>query len=497
MANDVPHDAAEKPRRRSFWKFAFGRGSLSILLCLGILFIGAVAFQVLASLKKEPEARPQVVKTYNVSVYKIVRRDLEHRIEGHGTAVADRSTLISAKVAGQLYRPFRPNLTRIDLGPASIIIGPQWGTKPPLLKESDRVKAGQPLFLIDPRTYRRKYELARLKLGAADREIELLRRQQANSVRLVAEAQKDVKTYQKEYDSYVTAKNQGAAVESQLTQAKLELQRYKTQLVREKNQQSLYPAQLKQVQNRREQHLEEMRLAALDLRHARVVAEYSGTISELPVQPGEFVKLDDPIMRLTSDDIVEVPIPLSPDDHDAIAPMLRNAKSQDDLPSVQLAPNQEAPYAWNGKVVRLAPMADELTRTVKAYIRIDNKRGSHPSSERVKPGQHCHAVIFGRPLRNTISIPREAILWRDSVDDKSHREARVFVATQLKQVTEENDKVKKKVWVGIAKPRTIVVSRMLKSNAVITSGLKPGDQLILTNLDVLHDGARVRMPAMK
>lgn len=497
MANDVPHDTAEISKRRALWRFAFSRATFSVILCLGILFVGAAAFTGLASLKKEPEARPQVVKTYNVSVYKVVRRDLEHRIEGHGTAIAERSTLISAKVSGQLYRPFRPNLTRIDLGAASLVIGPQRGTRPPLLKEGDRIKAGQSLFLIDPGTYRRKYELARLKLAAADREIALIRRQQANTVRLIAEAEKDVKIYQKEYDSYVTAKNQGAAVESQLTQAKLELQRYKTQLVREKNQQSLYPAQLKQVENRREQHLEEMRLAALDMRHARVIAEFSGTISELPVQPGEFVKLDDPIVRLTNDDIVEIPIPLAPDDHDSIAPMLRDAKSKEDLPSVQLALNHEAPYSWNGRVVRLAPMADELTRTVKAFIRIDNRRGGHPSSDKVLPGRHYHAVIFGRPLRDAIAIPREAILWRDSADEKSRREARVFVATQLNLVTEENEKVKKKVWVGIAKPRTVVVSRMLGSKAVISGGLKAGEHLILTNLDVLHDGARVRMPGMK
>lgn len=499
MSNDKPAAAPSPqpavepapPKRRK----PIVRTVFSVMLCLLILFIGVAGFSGLAALKKPPEAREQVVKVYNVEVHTVAKRDLEQRIDAHGTAAAERTALISAKVSGQVDRPSIRTVLPNGLGGASLPLGKRF-RKAPLLKVGDTIKAGQVLIEIDPSTYQRKYALAKLKLQADDREMALVRQQQENSKKLVAEATRDVKIYQEEYDRFVEAEKRGAAVKSQLNQAKLELQRFKTLLLRETNQQSLYPRQLRQLENRRLQHQEELRLAELDLKHTRVVAEFSGTISEIHVQPGEFVKMDDPILKLTNSDVVEIPLPLAPEDHAAIASMVRGAKSKADLPSVQISRDEEAAYQWTGKIVRMAPMADKTTRTVTVFARIDNRAG-HPSSSPVVPGMHYHAVILGPPLRNAVAVPREGILWKYSKTDKSLREAQVFIATKLEKKTVTAGDIKKQVWEGIAETRTVTVRQMLKSEAILDAGLKPGERLILTNLDVLHNGARVRFPAEK
>lgn len=480
--------AANPPEKR---RFRFVRASFSLILCIVILCLGGAAFLGLASLKKPPEEREQVAKVYNVAVQKVVVRDLKRRVEAHGTAIAERSALISAKVSGQLYRPTTPALARIDLGGASVLIANQFGQTPPLLKVGDKVAAGTPLFEIDPATYRLKYQLARLKLEADDREIALIKQQQANTKKLVAAAERDVEVYQKEYDSLVAAERRGAAVKSQVNQAKLELQRFKTQLLREKNQLSLYPQQLRQIENRRQQNKQQLRLADLDLRHSQVLAEFPGRISQLEVQPGEYVKLDDPMLRLTNDSVVEIPVPVSPADHALLAPMVRNAKSDDELPGVEIKTDVESEYLSTGRVARLAPMADELTRTVRVYVRVENGPG-----RRVVPGMHYHVVIDGPLAKRVITIPREAIVWSDATvaDGRPLREARVFVATKLKKTTVDSGKEKQTVWEGIAASRVVNVREMVKSQAVLNGGLKVGEILILTNLDVLRNGAKVRFP---
>ena len=40
--------------------------------------------------------------------------------------------------------------------------------------------------------------------------------------------------------------------------------------------------------------------------------------------------------------------------------------------------------------------------------------------------------------------------------------------------------------------RTVRVQALLGDRAVISDGVSPGDRIILTNLDVLHEGAPVR-----
>ena len=44
---------------------------------------------------------------------------------------------------------------------------------------------------------------------------------------------------------------------------------------------------------------------------------------------------------------------------------------------------------------------------------------------------------------------------------------------------------------GRAVERTVVVQRTLQSLAVVEDGVQSGESLILTNLDIIHDGARI------
>ncbi len=83
------------------------------------------------------------------------------------------------------------------------------------------------------------------------------------------------------------------------------------------------------------------------------------------------------------------------------------------------------------------------------------------------PGYFVTAEVEGPLLRQVLAIPRGVIV-----------EDHVFVV---------ND--------DVAHRRTVVIDRLVGELAVISSGLESGDALILTNLDVLFDGAPVRVQA--
>ena len=75
-----------------------------------------------------------------------------------------------------------------------------------------------------------------------------------------------------------------------------------------------------------------------------------------------------------------------------------------------------------------------------------------------------HARVTGPELAGAIVVPRDAIV-----------NGRMFA------VSDDNT----------AEPREITVSRTLQSLAVVTGGIEHGDRVVLTNLDVLHEGAAV------
>lgn len=478
------------------------RGALTLILSTTILFIGVAAFFGLSSLKKAPAARKPEPKVYNVDALKIERRDVPYIIAAHGTAAAERETLISAKVAGQvvLVRPAPPlRLLGFPLGSKSTA---KARGSLPLLKVGQPVSPDGPLILqIDPTMYELKVQQADLKVQADDREIALLKQQQANNQTLVQQAQQDLKTYEEEYKLYAEAVARGATVRTQLIQAKLELQRFQTQLTRAKNEQLLFPLQLQQAMNRRSQHQKELEQAKTELAYSRVAAEFKGIISEVHVQPGEFVKLDDPLVRITDNSVVEIPMALAPDDYAAVAEMARMAKSEEEFPLVRLSEGQDVPYQWEGRVTRLAPKADPITRTAKVYVRVDNRK-LHRSSQRLLPGMHYFGRIAARPVTSVIAIPREAIVWNDDGredgskpdDGPPQKVGKIFVATGLKKDSWERGGQTIPVWTGVAEERRVVVRRTLGSLAIVDGGLKEGERLILTNLDVLHKGARLRFP---
>jgi hypothetical protein len=74
-----------------------------------------------------------------------------------------------------------------------------------------------------------------------------------------------------------------------------------------------------------------------------------------------------------------------------------------------------------------------------------------------------HARIDGPVLEDVLIVPREAVL-----------SGRGFVLRDER-----------------AQIRSVKVARTLQTLAVIESGFAAGDQVILTNLDVLYDGAPV------
>ena len=419
-------------------------------------------------------------KVYTVDVFPVAPINLPIHITGHGTAIPERDVVISAEVSGHVL---------------SLDADGQPLTKPGqpdrLLKVGQTVKAGELLFVIDPTTYKQRLEQARLKVDADKKEHALLLKQQANNKKLVDQAKDDKKTYEQEYQRYLDAKAKGATVDSELTRAKLELQRYNNLLTIAENKQELYPLQLAQLKVRQQQHEKEREIAQTEIDRTQIRAKFTGIVTEVHVQPGRFARMGDPLVRISSRRVVEVPMALSLDDFLRLEPLIRNAKTLADKPVVKLAESEDQPYMWTGRVVRHSPWGDERTRTVKVFVRIYNpvrskptpksEVDSHRSTDPVLPGMHYYGEILGARADGVLVVPRDAII-----------DETVFVATDVKQKTITIGGKKQTVWEGVAKTRKVTVNDTQRTLAVVEGTLKHGDRVILTNLDVLHVGARVR-----
>ena len=116
---------------------------------------------------------------------------------------------------------------------------------------------------------------------------------------------------------------------------------------------------------------------------------------------------------------------------------------------------------WRGEVARIAPAADEQTRTFAAYVVVDNAGQVQP----LVPGTFVRAVVRGPVYPNRILVPRGAF-----------RSGRVFVVED-----------------GVARLRSVAVDGFIEDHAMVGSGVRDGDRVILSHLERLADGSHVRV----
>jgi RND family efflux transporter MFP subunit len=421
---------------------------LSVLLCAVALVGGLGGFLALASLKEPPAAREQVRKIYNVEVFDVERSDLQEILSAFGTARADREVVISAQVAGEIV-DIHPRLkVGYEVSAPRIRIGEAG--------ESERL-SGDLLVRIDPQPYQERVIQARNRLAEDAAELKRLDQEEANNTRLLAKVQADFQVIQEEFERIQELRKTNAVSSSQLARAQLEVQQYQEAIIKQENDRDLFPARRDQIRKRQETHRNDLEMATLDLNRTEVRPPFSGILSEVLVEEGQFVRAGDPLVRLTDISQVEIPVPLTLRDYAKLKPKV----DAGEYPPVVLAENETAGGRWFGHVVRIAPQADELTRTINVFVLVENQRQSVP----LLAGTFVHARIDGPVLPAAIAVPRDALV-----------NGNLFVARD-----------------GVAEARPAKVQQTLQSLAVLEGGVAPGEHVILTNLDIIHQGAQVNV----
>ena len=112
---------------------------------------------------------------------------------------------------------------------------------------------------------------------------------------------------------------------------------------------------------------------------------------------------------------------------------------------------------FNGKIDFISPVMDH-TKSYPVKISLDNPKGE------LKAGMFAKIALTTDVLEDVIKVPRKAVITRD-------KESKVFVV-------EEDRAVMKKVTIGMNNGTEVE----------ITSGLNPGEILVVTGNDDLVDG---------
>jgi RND family efflux transporter MFP subunit len=362
-----------------------------------------------------------------VHVYTVAEETAQRHVQAAGSLFALEESILSAEVEGRVSQVLA------DVG--------------------DTVQEGQPLVLIDPQEL--QYEVdrqrglvtqvrAQLGIGPGDppptdpKKIASVQRAAADlfdAERKYARAQemfKDNLISQQQLDE---AASRYQSTQASYTVALQEVDRLKALLVSSEASENL---------------------ADKKLRDATIRAPFPGSIKTRDVHPGEYLRVQGPVMVLVRTDTLRA----------RLAVPERWAGSVKEGVIVDLQVEAFPGETFHGRVTRINPAVAQDSRTFEAEALLRNADG------RLKPGFFVQASIPSKKEERTIFLPENAVNYRYGVYKVFLLNGNRVSERQIRPAGQTDDQRGKRFEVA--------------------EGLKPGDRVAVAISGDLRDGATVQ-----
>ena len=227
-----------------------------------------------------------------------------------------------------------------------------------------------------------------------------------------------------------------------------------------------------------------LRQAQVDLQRTGIRVPYPGRVSTKQADVGQYVLPGASLGEVYAIDYAEVRLPIPDEELAYLEPSWLAPALPSDAPSSATANSDEtkpngAPHValqarfggalqrWEGKVVRSEGEIDPRTRMLHVVARVEDPYGRFTRREApLAVGLFVNATIHGRSVRGVVVLPRAAVRGRDQV-----------------VVVDADERLRL---------RTIDVLRAQRDAVVVRSGLAAGERVLLSPLEAVTDGMRVR-----
>jgi multidrug efflux pump subunit AcrA (membrane-fusion protein) len=355
-----------------------------------------------------------------VTVVEVRPVDVPREVEAVGTLNAQDETVVSAEVEARVAK------LAADMG--------------------DRVAAGAPLVILDAEKLRYRLEEQRAALEQARARLGA----RGDALPPVEQAPEVLSTLaqRKEAEGRLTRARHLA--ERQLVSAE-DLERAETQLETARAAHETALAEARNLHAEIAARTAALRGAERELHDTTIRAPFEGVIAERLVSPGQFVRLQTPVMRL----VRMHPLRLTAEIPERFAPAIRVGH----VLSVRVDAYPDRPV--EGRITRLSPAVNPRSRAFAIEGEVPNADGS------LKPGTFARVRIVTDRVDRTIVIPVSAVQTR-------YGRSVVFLVKDGKLSASE-----------------VTVGDRLGPRVEILDGVTAGSVIVAENVEGLTDGMAV------
>ncbi len=307
------------------------------------------------------------------------------------------------------------------------------------VEEGAYVAKGKLLCLLDDRELQINLELAKQRLEQTKVQLESARITRDKIKSQIGAKQSDLD------------RNEKALGEGLVSDTDVELIR--NQLDELGHDERAQEAAVRENQYRVEELTAEIDKVEVQISHTRITAPFAGRIVERTVELGQTIRANDPLFKLASFSPLFADIYISELDSRRVQPGQQ----------VNVTLDAVSGEATAGRVVRISPVVDDATGTVKVTAELSNPAAT------LRPGAFVRVTIKTDTVEDAVLIPKSAVLEDDG-------ETYVFVA-------DGETARRKKIELGYENGASVQVR----------SGVAPGDRIVVAGQGSLKEGDKTKV----
>jgi RND family efflux transporter MFP subunit len=427
------------------------------LLIFPPIVLGVAVLGYQFAFKEPPEQKPPAELVRHVRVIEAVETDIVPRAVGYGSVKPARVWDAVAQVSG-----------RVEFVHAEF-------------KKGAILKAGTEIVRISPIDYEIAIKQANANIRLGDAKLKELGVAEQNARNTLKIEQRSLEIKKQELARAKKLLLRGTAAQATVDQEQTDLLAQTLKVQNLMNTLDVLPLQRAAQEEQIAVYQTQLDTAELDLRRTSIKLPFDGRIAEANVEITQYVGVGTALGSLDGMQTAEV---------DAQIPQSRFSKLIETMAeksirtgvtpeTISLLTEQFGLHAivrlrfddraveWLGRVVRISDTVDPKTRTVGAIVAVDNAYARAVPGRRppLVKGMFVEVELRIRPLLGKIVVPRSAL----------H-------AGQL-YIVDSNDRLE------VRPARTSLVQGDL---AVISSGLKPGENLVVSDLSPAIPGMALK-----
>lgn len=194
-----------------------------------------------------------------------------------------------------------------------------------------------------------------------------------------------------------------------------------------------------------------------DLSYTQIKAPFNSVIDQQSVELGQFISAGQAVARLLSSDTAEISLPIP-----AFESGFLDAKVQTKvILSAQIGPRK---LQWEASILRIESRVNLQTRVIPVVVEVAKPYDLSVHDNQLPLGLFVEAKLPGKPIAHAARLPSSAV----------HTGNSVFVLSN-----------------GALERRQINIVYRQGDWVVVDKGLKAGDELVVTRLDLMFDGMKV------